>query len=226
MRFTRPQLCVLSAPSGTGKSTLLAELLKLFQGGLTLSVSYTTRAPRPGEIEGQDYFFIDKKEFTRRIHGGDFLEWAEVHGNFYGTGKNQIQASLAQGQVVLLDIDVQGALQLMDQAALEAQFIFLSPPSLAELKRRLKKRATETKAQIRVRLENAKEEMKYRHFYHYQLKNEHFTLALLEFATLLLKLAGPSPWPKALLALSLDQANPRNASLKLDQLALVLPQLF
>jgi len=188
MKLPHPKLLVLSAPSGTGKTTIITELLALFQEGLKLSVSYTTRQPRPGEVEGVNYHFVDKKQFVRRIHEGDFLEWAEVHGNYYGTSKSQIQEYLSENRAIILDVDVQGALQLMEKSGLHAEFIFLSPPSLKELKKRLKGRGTENKEDLKIRLNNARMEMEAQHQYQHQLVNKDLDQAILDFALLILQL--------------------------------------
>ena len=190
MKLPHPKLLVLSAPSGTGKSTIIQALLEIFPEGLLQSVSYTTRAPRPGEVDGIHYHFVDQESFVERIHQGDFLEWAEVHGNYYGTSQSQTRSYLDQGKAVILDIDVQGALQLMEKD-LDADFIFLSPPDLQELEKRLRGRRTETEEAIQIRLANAKREMETRHRYPHQLVNEDLDQAILDFALLILTLCSP-----------------------------------
>lgn len=189
MKLPHPKLLVLSAPSGTGKSTIIKALLDIYQESLLQSVSYTTRPARPGEEEGIHYHFVSKDAFVQRIHQGDFLEWAEVHGNYYGTSKSQIQSYLDQGKAIILDIDVQGALQLMEQD-LDGEFIFLSPPNLQELENRLRGRKTETEENIQIRLNNAKVEMETSHRYQHQLINENLDRAILDFAILILQLCG------------------------------------
>ena len=193
MRFVVPQLLVLSAPSGTGKSSIITRLLELFQGALVMSVSCTTRNPRPGEVNGVHYHFIPQNEFLSRIQADEFLEWAKVHGNYYGTSRLQVQQSLAQGQAVLLDIDPQGALQLMDKALPQAEYIFLSPPSEAVLEARLRGRGTETEEQILLRLANAKKELALKHRYSHHLLNDDLDQATLDFALLVLRLCGHKP---------------------------------
>lgn len=150
-------LFVFSGPSGSGKGTVLERVFKRIDN-LYYSVSYTTRAPRPGDVDGKQYFFIDRATFDRMIEKGCFLEWAEVHGNLYGTGKDRVYESLSAGHDVILEIDVQGALQIKEKMP-EAITIFLAPPTLEELERRLKRRGTDTGSQIRLRLENAKKEL-------------------------------------------------------------------
>ncbi len=148
---------VLSAPSGAGKSTLIAKLREEFPG-LRYSVSCTTRTPRTGEREGVDYCFLSPQEFLKQRDLGHFAEWAEVHGNFYGTPLAPIKKMLAAGEDVLLDLDVQGAAQLKLSLA-EASFIFILPPSLDELERRLRLRGLDDEESISLRLENARAEL-------------------------------------------------------------------
>jgi guanylate kinase len=162
-------LFLISAPSGGGKSTLL-KLLSSYND-FAYSVSCTTRAPRPGEVEGKDYFFLSHEEFERRVAAGEFLEHARVHGNCYGTLRDAVMRSLENGQDVLLDVDVQGADQIRNNAGDNLRGcmvdVFLTPPTMAELERRLKKRNTETAEQLAVRLENAHAEMMRWKDYHY-----------------------------------------------------------
>ena len=152
------KLFVISGPSGAGKTSILRTVLKNIPG-IEFSVSCTTREKRKSEVHGEDYFFISKSEFTKRIEKGYFLEWAEVHKHLYGTSKKYIEKKSEEGIDVILDIDVQGALNVMEQN-LGAVTIFISPPSYTELKNRLTSRKTESKDAIRIRLENAKWEMK------------------------------------------------------------------
>lgn len=148
---------VISAPSGAGKTTLLQRLLREFpQFGY--SISCTTRQPRQGEVDGKDYVFLSREEFEQRRAQGYFAEWAEVHGNLYGTPLAPVQDSLQRGQDVLFDIDVQGAAQLKLSLA-EAVFIFILPPSMTELERRLRSRALDDEATIERRMANARQEM-------------------------------------------------------------------
>jgi len=150
-------LYVLCAPSGTGKSTLVKRLIGEFPG-VRFSISHTTRAPREGEEHGRDYFFTDKAEFLRLVEQGHFAEWAEVHGNCYGTPLSFTRELAAKGFDVLFDIDVQGARQL--KASLpEACFVMLLPPSRQVLEERLRGRATDSEETIRKRLRNARGEL-------------------------------------------------------------------
>ncbi|QLA15354.1 guanylate kinase [Desulfolutivibrio sulfoxidireducens] len=146
-------LFVVSAPSGAGKSTLLAALRKEFPE-LTYSVSATTRAPRPGEVDGRDYHFLSEEAFLRLRDTGHFAEWARVHGNFYGTPMRPVIDLLSSGKDVLFDIDVAGADQLR-QVFEEGTYVFILPPSRAELARRLGGRGTESPETLAKRLKNA-----------------------------------------------------------------------
>ncbi len=163
-------LIVISAPSGTGKTTLAHMLLKAFPN-MEFSVSYTTRKPRPGEVNGKDYFFVDRDTFERMIEEGDFLEWAEVYGNLYGTSKSQVLKALNEGKDVLLDIDTQGALQVKKNFP-EAVLIFILPPSLKELERRLRSRGTDDEETIERRLKTARVEIERAPLYDYIVVND------------------------------------------------------
>lgn len=164
-------LFVLSAPSGAGKTTLCNALRQT--PDFVYSVSCTTRAPRPGEIDGEDYFFLPRAEFERRAAAGDFLEWANVHGHFYGTLRETVLSQVNAGIDVLMDIDTQGAAMIracQDPAIRDAiADVFILPPSLAELRHRLIRRGTETSGQIETRIANAAAEMKHWREYRYTL---------------------------------------------------------
>lgn len=154
----RPGIAVvLCAPSGAGKTTLSKRLLAAFPS-FAFSVSCTTRAPRPGEVHGRDYTFMSREEFKALRNNGHFAEWAEVHGNFYGTPLRAAQNSLAAGRDLLFDIDVQGAAQLKKTMP-EAYFIFILPPSRAVLEQRLRGRGSESEESLAKRLANAKAEI-------------------------------------------------------------------
>ncbi len=158
-------LFVISAPSGAGKSTLCKILLERFPD-ICFSVSHTTRKPRSGETDGKDYYFISKDEFVKGTETGRWTEWAEVHGNFYGTSAEFLDKSLNAGNDILLDIDVQGTLQILRQYP-DSITIFILPPSIEILRDRLKSRSTDTPEVIAWRLSNAEKEMaqkdRYRH---------------------------------------------------------------
>ena len=176
-------LFVVSAPSGAGKSTLVNALRQT--PDFVYSVSCTTRAPRLGETNGEDYHFLSVEEFQRRLTAGEFLEHAEVHGNHYGTLRSAVVEQLHSGVDVLIDIDVQGARQIRDDPSPEIRAsiadIFIMPPSLDELRRRLMKRGTETPAQIEVRLRNAAEEVEVWRDYRYTIISGSVEEDLLKF---------------------------------------------
>ena len=169
--MNRGNLFVISAPSGAGKSTILKKLLTVV-ANLAFSVSHTTRAPRPGESNGREYHFIDRTTFEGMRDNQAFLEWAEVHGNLYGTSRAAIEAQQAQGIDVFLDIDVQGAKQLRDCGHPGAIFLFIAPPSLAELERRLRGRGTDPEETVQLRLNNARLEMADADRYDYLVIND------------------------------------------------------
>lgn len=166
---------VLSAPAGTGKTTLVRMLKTEFPCVLE-SVSCTTRAPRHGEADGADYHFLTKKEFEERIKAGDFLEYAKVFDDYYGTSKAFVMREKEQGKHVFLVIDTQGAMQLKKKG-FEATFIFLSPPSLQELRARLVKRKTESRESLEHRLSWAEKEMTLAPQYDYHIINENLNIA-------------------------------------------------
>ncbi len=150
-------LFIISGPSGAGKGTLVKELITRVPD-IWVSVSVTTRAPRPGEVEGQHYFFVSNKEFDRLVAEAGLLEWAEVHGNRYGTPRAAVEEHVAAGEQVVLEIDPQGAFQVKSMAP-HSILVFIMPPSLEELERRLHGRGSETKEQVIIRLETAKHEL-------------------------------------------------------------------
>lgn len=164
-------LLIISSPSGGGKTTILKKVM-LALPGLVFSVSHTTRSPRAGEENGCDYHFVTKEEFQNMQTAGSsgFLEWAEVHGNFYGTSKVEVDRQLAAGNDVILDIDVQGAMQVQDCA--ESVSIFIAPPSMEALELRLRGRGTESDNDLSVRLKNARQEISYSDKYDYLIIND------------------------------------------------------
>ncbi len=153
-------LVVLAGPSGVGKGSVHRRLRAL-ESDIELSVSVTTRAPRPREVDGRDYHFVDGATFEQMVAEGRLLEWAEYAGNRYGTPRREVEEAVAAGRVVLLEIEVQGALQVMERAP-QALTVFLVPPSLEELTRRLRDRATEDEATVARRLETAERELAHR----------------------------------------------------------------
>ncbi|MFQ7095847.1 MAG: guanylate kinase [Christensenellales bacterium] len=166
----RGVLFVFSGPSGVGKGTLKAKLFEEFADRIAYSVSATTRGPREGEVDGKDYFFISRQEFERRVKNNEFLEHAEFAGNCYGTPRAYVEKLLDSGMNVVLEIDVQGALQVMKSMP-ECVSVFILPPSFEELEHRLRGRGTETEEKIRERLETAKRELPYAPQYDYQIVN-------------------------------------------------------
>ncbi|MEE0401483.1 MAG: guanylate kinase [Christensenellales bacterium] len=166
----RGVLFVFSGPSGVGKGTLKAKLFEEFADQIAYSVSATTRGPREGEVDGKDYFFISRQEFERRVKNNEFLEHAEFAGNCYGTPRAYVEKLLDSGMNVVLEIDVQGALQVMKSMP-ECVSVFILPPSFEELEHRLRGRGTETEEKVRERLETAKRELPYAPQYDYQIVN-------------------------------------------------------
>ena len=164
------RLFVISAPSGAGKTTLLRGVMSSLRK-MKFSVSHTTRAPREGEMDGVDYHFVSRDRFQQMIAENMFLEHADVHGNQYGTSHASILSQLEDGYDVVLDIDVQGAEILRKTSGLDAAFVFISPPSLAELERRLRGRGTECEDKIKVRLINARTELESSSEYDYIIVN-------------------------------------------------------
>ena len=173
---------VVAAPSGAGKSSLVKALLTQ-ESGVNLSVSYTTRAPRPGEVHGREYFFTDKQDFLQRQASGEFLESALVHGNHYGTSRITIEEQIAKGEDVLLEIDWQGA-QLVRQQFPEAVGIFILPPSMQALEERLINRGQDAENVIARRLQAAAGEIAHAPEFEYVIINEHFEIALAELASI------------------------------------------
>jgi len=183
--LNRGQLFVITAPSGAGKTSLI-EALMADDPTLKLSVSYTTRAPREGEKDGVDYHFVDEPRFLRMRDAGEFLESAEVHGNRYGTAKRVITQALAKGEDLILEIDWQGARQVRAIYP-DCVGIFILPPSMEELERRMRKRAKDSDAVIRRRLEAARGEMEHAGEFDYAIINKDFETAKQELAEIIRK---------------------------------------
>jgi len=179
------KLFVITAPSGAGKTSLIDAIMQA-DPSLKISVSYTTRPPRPGEKDGVDYHFVDEREFLAMRDRGEFLESAEVHGNHYGTSKKVILEALARGDHLILEIDWQGAQQVR-RLYPEAVGIFILPPSLEELERRLRGRGQDAEEVIRRRLENAREELSHRDEFKYAIINKDFDAARHELAEIIRK---------------------------------------
>lgn len=166
----RGVLIVISGPSGAGKGTICKALLEKHED-LYLSVSATTREPRNGEIHGVNYYFLTKDEFRKRIDSNDFLEWAEVYGNYYGTPKSSVEEMLNEGKNVILEIDIQGALKVKENCE-DGVFIFILPPSMEELKQRIINRGSETPDSLMRRFTSAYQEINYISKYNYGVIND------------------------------------------------------
>ena len=167
----RGLMLVLSSPSGAGKSTIARNLLD-DDHTLEISVSVTTRTKRPSEIAGKHYHFISVPQFERMRDAGDLLEWAEVHGNYYGTPREPVEQAMAEGRDMLFDIDWQGALQLQEKMKADVVSIFVLPPSMTELQSRLHRRAEDTEEVIRTRLLNSRAEIEHWREYDYVIVND------------------------------------------------------
>jgi guanylate kinase len=172
-------LFITSAPSGGGKSTLCAAALRRYPD-LKYSVSTTSRSPRPGETHGVEYFFISGTEFEEKIKQAHWLEWAKVHDHYYGTSKVFVDTALAAGQDILLDIDVQGARQIIQKYP-DSITIFIMPPSLDVLRARLESRQSDNRAVIEKRLVTAEKEMAQKHFYRHVIVNDNLNDAVERF---------------------------------------------
>lgn len=183
MDSTSSKLFVVSGPSGAGKGTLVA-LARGRMPQLGLTVSATTRSPRPGEVDGVDYHFLSPDEFQRRVDVGEFVEWAHVHGNCYGTLVSEVEDRLSSGKSVILEIDVQGALQVKDRFP-DAVLIFIKPPSLEVLRDRLVGRGTETSDSVELRLANARHELDLADRYDEVLVNDDLDRTCEEFVSIL-----------------------------------------
>lgn len=171
-------LFVFSGPSGAGKGTLVARVLSEIPDAW-LSISATTRSPRPGEVDGVSYYFIDKPSFMKLVDEGGFLEWAEYSGNCYGTPVESVMNKIDEGKQVILEIDVQGALQVRDRIP-QAKLVFIEPPSFEELEKRLRNRGTEDEPTIQRRLEAARVELSKKMEYDIQLVNDDLEVATQE----------------------------------------------
>lgn len=176
-------LLVLSGPSGSGKGTVSQELLKNNKD-IVFSTSVTTRTPRPGEVDGENYFFVDIEKFEDMAKNNELLEYAFVHTNYYGTPKEFVFNEIEKGEIVLVEIDVQGALQIKKNYK-DAIFIFLIPPTIDELKQRLTNRGTETEEEIKVRFENAFKELDFVGEYDYFIINDKVEQAVSNIETII-----------------------------------------
>ncbi len=177
-------LFIISAPSGAGKTTLCKEVVDIFPD-LRHSVSYTTRPARRGEVDGRDYFFVSQAEFARMVAAGEFAEWAEVHGNHYGTAIGTLDGYRSQGIDVILDIDCQGARQLKERYR-EGVFIFILPPSFNELRRRLDMRNSDSDEVKERRIQGAAAEIRESRWYDYIIVNDVFSTAVEELRSVII----------------------------------------
>lgn len=180
------RVVVVTGPSGVGKTTLLKRLLSEHSDRITFSVSHTTRKARPNEINGVDYIFETEDDFKKGIARGDFLEYAIVHNNYYGTSKEQVKKVIESGKDCLLDIDVQGAMTLM-ASKIDAIYIFIAPPSIEVLRERLLKRGTESKEMMEIRIKNAEKELTFMDKYNYVVVNDNIEDAYLKLKNILYK---------------------------------------
>ncbi|MGB5866247.1 MAG: guanylate kinase [Arcobacteraceae bacterium] len=174
--YNKGAILLLSGPSGCGKSSLLKEVYKVIDN-YYFSISTTTRAPRVGEQDGVDYYFVSKEEFIQDIDDGNFLEWAEVHGNYYGTSLKPINKALEDSKLVIFDIDVQGFEQVIEKLKDITTTVFITTPTITELEKRLYTRDTDSKDVIEKRISNAKIEIEYIDKYDYFIVNDNLEIA-------------------------------------------------
>ncbi|HEU4766921.1 MAG TPA: guanylate kinase [Pyrinomonadaceae bacterium] len=180
---TRGTLFVVSSPSGGGKGTLIRRVLEVVEN-LSYSVSYTTRGPRPTELNGREYFFVDRAEFEEMVADGEFLEWACVHGNYYGTSKRQIVEKISAGIDIVLEVDVQGAASVR-QLLMDSVSVFILPPSYEVLKARLCARGTDTPESLALRLRNAPDELRQYSSFDYVIINDEIERAVAQLASII-----------------------------------------
>ncbi len=178
------KLIVVSGPSGSGKSTATKLVRDMLQ--IPLSISATTRSPRAGEIDGKDYFFLEKEDFEKRIANEEFYEYALVHGNYYGTLREEVESRINSGQNVILEIDVQGGIIVKEKNS-EAILVFFKAPNMEVLAKRLEDRKTDTKDVIELRLANAKKELEYETEYDYTVVNDNLEKACQELINIINK---------------------------------------
>ncbi|MBU4009436.1 MAG: guanylate kinase [Proteobacteria bacterium] len=176
---------MISAPSGAGKTTLCKRLMNKFDD-MTYSISYTTRTSRKDEKNGVDYYFISKEEFEKRIREDKWAEWAEVHGNFYGTSSQYLNNALLSGKDILLDIDVKGTMQILKRYP-ESITIFIMPPSFEDLRIRMESRGSDNREVMEKRLKNAEQEMSKRSLYKHEIINDNLDKATMELIALVEK---------------------------------------
>ncbi len=169
--MVRGKLIVISAPSGSGKTTIAKKMLERFPF-MRFSVSATTRPKRNGEVEGKDYFFLTREEFEKKIQNGELLEWEEIYGNYYGTLKSIVEDALKSGDILIFDVDVNGAISIKEKFPDDSILIFIKPPNMETLKERLKRRRTESEEQIKKRLERVPMELEKAKYFDYIFVND------------------------------------------------------
>jgi guanylate kinase len=182
MNLSKPDkgyLFIVSGPSGVGKTVLCNEIVNRFSPHVVYSISTTSRAPRGGEKNGQEYFFCSADDFEKAIARNEFAEWAFVHGNYYGTPRRFLAENLDAGRHVILNIDVQGAMKIRDEYP-ESIMIFILPPTFEELESRIRKRNMDSENSLKHRLENARKELSFREHYRYAIVNDNLDLAIRE----------------------------------------------
>ncbi len=180
---SRGTLFVVSSPSGGGKGTIIRHVLDVV-GDLSYSVSYTTRVPRQGEVDGREYFFVSRETFEEMVAAGEFLEWACVHGNLYGTAKDQVLEETSAGADIILEVDVQGAASVR-QLLMDSVSIFILPPSYEVLRQRLITRGTDSPEELKVRLRNAPDELKQYSAFDYVIINDEIDRAVGQLASII-----------------------------------------
>ncbi|GIV45336.1 MAG: guanylate kinase [Ignavibacterium sp.] len=183
----QPKLIVISAPSGTGKTSVIKEILKLNQDKLIFSVSATTRPKRANEIDGVDYYFLTEDEFKKKIENDEFIEWERIYDYYYGTLKSEIERARKLGKNILFELDVNGSLKLKKLYP-NAHLIFIVPPSIEELENRLRKRNTETPETLKKRIERAKMELEKAKYFDYEVKNYELENAIEEVNEIIQKI--------------------------------------
>ena len=184
-RAPRGTLFVVSSPSGGGKGSIIRRLLDVVRvPNLSYSVSYTTRAPRNGEVEGREYFFVNRNSFEEMVAAGEFLEWANVHGNLYGTAKRQVLEETANGVDIILEVDVQGAASVR-KLLVDSISVFILPPSYEVLRERLIARGTDSPQELEVRLRNAPQELSQYTAFDYVILNDHLDRAAAQLASII-----------------------------------------
>lgn len=172
MEIAQKKIIVISGPSGVGKTTLYKQILELFSEIISFSISATTRPMRNGEICGKDYYFLNEKQFHKLIKEKAFVEWEQVHGKYYGTLKTELDRICHEGKLCLLDLDVNGGIHIKEIFGAQAFLIFIAPPSIEELEKRLKLRDSNDEQSIQYRLSNAREEIRKQNHYDYVLVNK------------------------------------------------------